>query len=288
MSLLTNQVSYWKLDESSGNAADSAGSNTLTNTNVTYTTGKINNGAVFNGSNAKLVMGSTAFGPSYSYSFWVYRNSSASNMSLISKDDGTTRVISLLSNSSGNIEGTVWLSTGSVGITPFAISNGVMNHIVITLEASVAVKIYLNNSEVESIPISYGALTTSFGTWFGADQFGGGRWFLDGKMDEIGYWSRALTSDERSELYNSGDGVQYPYALEIAAPLFSITNTFYAPTLSLTNPVSVYPPLFSVTNTFYAPSLQIGIWSNPTKNTANYTNLTKNTAPWTNPSKSNG
>ena len=48
MALTDNLVSYWKLDESSGNAADSVGSNTLTNTNtVTYSAGKINNGADF-------------------------------------------------------------------------------------------------------------------------------------------------------------------------------------------------------------------------------------------------
>ena len=47
MALTDNLVSYYKLDESSGNAADSVGSNTLTNTGtMTYGTGKINNGAV--------------------------------------------------------------------------------------------------------------------------------------------------------------------------------------------------------------------------------------------------
>ena len=32
-----------------------------------------------------------------------------------------------------------------------------------------------------------------------------------GLMDEWGTWSRALTSDEVIELYNSGNGNQYPY-----------------------------------------------------------------------------
>ena len=49
MSLTTNIVAYWKFDESSGNAMDSTGNgNTLTNVNtVTYSAGKINNGANF-------------------------------------------------------------------------------------------------------------------------------------------------------------------------------------------------------------------------------------------------
>ena len=55
MALTDNLVSYWKLDESSGNAADSVGSNTLTNTGTaTYAAGKINNGVVVNGSSQRL------------------------------------------------------------------------------------------------------------------------------------------------------------------------------------------------------------------------------------------
>jgi hypothetical protein len=35
MTLLDNLVAYWKLDEASGNAADSVTTNTLTNTGTT-------------------------------------------------------------------------------------------------------------------------------------------------------------------------------------------------------------------------------------------------------------
>jgi len=33
-----------------------------------------------------------------------------------------------------------------------------------------------------------------------------------GYIDELGIWSRALTSDERTALYNGGDGLQYPWS----------------------------------------------------------------------------
>ena len=76
MSLTTNLVSYWKLDESSGNAADSVGSNTLTNTGTaTYGTGKINNGIVLNGSSQYAVntsLSSSISNSSYSVSAWIY------------------------------------------------------------------------------------------------------------------------------------------------------------------------------------------------------------------------
>lgn len=52
MSLSTNLISYWKLDETSGNAVDSVGSNTLTNNNsVSFSTALINNGANFGTAN---------------------------------------------------------------------------------------------------------------------------------------------------------------------------------------------------------------------------------------------
>ena len=44
MALQDNLLSYWKLDEYTGNASDIAGGKTLTNTSGTYGSGKINNG----------------------------------------------------------------------------------------------------------------------------------------------------------------------------------------------------------------------------------------------------
>jgi len=30
-------------------------------------------------------------------------------------------------------------------------------------------------------------------------------------IDEVGFWTRVLTEDERTALYNSGDGITYPF-----------------------------------------------------------------------------
>ena len=55
MAILDNIRAAYKLDESSGNAADSSGNgNTLTNNGtVTYVTGKINNAALFDNTTSK-------------------------------------------------------------------------------------------------------------------------------------------------------------------------------------------------------------------------------------------
>lgn len=36
--------------------------------------------------------------------------------------------------------------------------------------------------------------------------------YLNGRLDEVGIWSRVLTDDERTELYNAGAGKFYPFA----------------------------------------------------------------------------
>lgn len=36
-------------------------------------------------------------------------------------------------------------------------------------------------------------------------------WYLNGKIQAMGIWSRALSTSEISQLYNSGSGLQYPF-----------------------------------------------------------------------------
>jgi len=72
MSILTNLKYFWKLDESSGNAADASGNaNTLTNNNsVAYGAGKLNNCADFSSSNTNKSLSSSAdIGVNYSSDF---------------------------------------------------------------------------------------------------------------------------------------------------------------------------------------------------------------------------
>src|SRR5258708_2131174 len=75
--LTTNLVSYWKLDESSGNASDSAGSNTLTNVSIaTFGVGKINNAVYLASASTQYLENTTPTGLRVSTDFtvnnWVY------------------------------------------------------------------------------------------------------------------------------------------------------------------------------------------------------------------------
>jgi hypothetical protein len=57
---------------------------------------------------------------------------------------------------------------------------------------------------------NFNSATMRMGTYSGTGHY------YSGSVDECGYWSRALTSDEVTTLYNSGNGNQYPFGQVIS------------------------------------------------------------------------
>jgi len=207
MALTTNLVSYWKMNESSGNAVDELGTNTLTNSGVTYAAAKINNGAVFNNvSTTYLEKASVASVTDFSFSFWLKMTSWGSANPIIDKLPGGTgyRVWGGTSWSGLllTVNGTNW----SYVWTP---TTGVWYHLVWTYSGGTA---YLykdgNTTPVDTktgLTLTDGSQTLGFGNRAAHDQK------MDGALDEVGYWSRAITSSEVSQLYNGGSGLTYPF-----------------------------------------------------------------------------
>ncbi len=79
-SLLSGLVSYWKLDEASGNAADSVDANTLTLAGgVTYGAGKLGNCAIMDGVDSNLGIAADVANLSFTGDFticcWVWVDS---------------------------------------------------------------------------------------------------------------------------------------------------------------------------------------------------------------------
>ena len=71
-------------------------------------------------------------------------------------------------------------------------------------------KLYVNNTLYESSGILVSNLKAA--TTNGHFQFGAGSTnYLEGKIDEVGVWNRALSADDVSLLYNSGYGRTYPF-----------------------------------------------------------------------------
>lgn len=214
-------VSYWKLDESSGNASDSIGVNTLTNNNtVGYTPAKINNGADFGASNSNKTFNRTSTtGISIgarSISLWLKMNTeiSSGRQDIISFDKNNGSRCSIRYEYNG---GTRRLLFQSWNITDnyeptYNVTLGTSNwaHLVLTYEPSSTLKGYLNGTEVASTAVGAEGSPFAIGDDFEIGALEGSG-YLSGLVDEACIFNRALTSAEVTELYNSGSGLQYPW-----------------------------------------------------------------------------
>jgi len=234
MALTTNLVSYWKLDESSGNAADSVGGNTLTNTNsVPFVSGKINNGADLEAGSSQFFTITDAaqsgldLDTDFSFSGWVKFESmpaSGGEMVLMGKRAGGNGYTLSLYNNAGAFSWTATIQAGSVEMSTTAPSTGVFHHIVYTyVKSTGAIKVYVDGV-LNTSGTGGTTLAGSTSDFFLGVEAGGTVCFMDGVMDEVGIWSRVLTSSEVQELYNSNSGLAYPLA---AKTLFTSLLSYY-------------------------------------------------------------
>lgn len=223
----TNLVSYWKLDESSGNASDSVGSNTLTNNNtVTYGAGWINNEASFVAASSQSLSISDAsqsgLEPTGAFTACAsHKTGTGENGILFGKwKDGSL----------GNGSWEVRFDNGGNAIN-FYINDAIADalneaptlndntryYVCVTFDGSAQrMIVYLDGTA-----LSAGLSTTGTSVQNGNASFrvaannnssDTATNFLDGTVDEYGFWSRALTATEILTLYNAGAGCQYPFS----------------------------------------------------------------------------
>jgi len=107
------------------------------------------------------------------------------------------------------------MNSSAVGINAtytVTLTIGTWYFISATWDTGGTMTLYLNGSSVAT-NTSTGTYSLSMtprltiGTWWDSPLSG----TLKGKVDEVGIWSRALSSSEITELYNSGTGLSYPF-----------------------------------------------------------------------------
>lgn len=205
--LLNGMVSYWALDEESGTRYDAVGSNHLTDNNtVGFDTGKNGNAASFIATNGEsLTLAAALQAAPKTYSFW-YKSGGGATTERILKDKGT--YIDIYHDSGSNFLARATVNDG-VGYpeasTGFVIKALGWVHVVVSVAAAVGgIAVYVNYDEFSD--------TENLSAEAGAEAF-----TLNADndttcvIDEVAIWSRVLTSDERTELYNSGSGFFYPF-----------------------------------------------------------------------------
>lgn len=221
MALTDNIVSYWKCDESSGNLADSAGSNTLTNVNTTgFTTGIINNGINLVAASSRYFekTSSGAAGLSgmtdLTISFWFKPAANVTSeqefVTVYSSGAGQRSYRFYADNGTLNFQNSADGTNSSPSLVSQTLSSGTWYYIALTKSGTTATY-YVNASSLGTgvAAASQFSSTDPFrvGTRVAAGDF------ANGVLDEIGIWSRALSGAEITSLYNGGAGLQYPFGV---------------------------------------------------------------------------
>lgn len=225
-SLLTGLISYWKLNEASGTRADSAGSNDLTDNNtVPRVVGKQSGAANFTAANSEYLSiasnDSLNTGDSdFTYAGWV--NLRAKNLLdfqiLLSKRDGPSNQRQITIDFD-RVADRFRASISSDGTTSTTVSaNNFGSPTIATWyffmvwydAAADTINMSINNGTADSAAHSGGAYTGT-GPFCLAAGNSTANTFLDGYLDEVGFWKRLLTTEEKTRLYNSGNGITYPF-----------------------------------------------------------------------------
>jgi len=224
MALSDNCIHYWKFD---GDATDSVGSNDGSVSAATLTTGKINQGYDFNGgssyidfgTNGDFSIGTGSGDTGFSISLWINIDS-ITRCRIISKGNTTTRDYAFYTGTGGTLTWQLWDggSTNYIYVDAGSMSSyvGSWTHLVATYDGNnlnTGMKIYINGSEASVTRSSGGtyAGSTDSGLSFEIGRYLKTASYANAQIDEVGVWNREITSSEVTSLYNSGDGLQYPF-----------------------------------------------------------------------------
>lgn len=224
-SLITGLYAYYKLDETSGSIIDALGVKTGTNSGaVAAQAGKLNTGYDFDTNTDYLYFPYTGNSNNQvTLSFWFnlditpataarsyfLSGSMMANYSqLWNVQINTGNQITVQET---NVAGTVISFSSTSWLTT---STGTWYHcVVVTPAIGSKGKIYLNGVNVtnDAVSTAFSGVkkTPDFRFYLGNLQAASNA--IDGKMDEFGLWTRALTDAEIAVLYNTGIGKSHPF-----------------------------------------------------------------------------
>lgn len=218
-SLLTDLKAWWKFDATSGNAADSYGSNTLTAGNSPgSTTGIVGNCRTYTiastqyfqiSDNADVSLGDK----DWTIGGWVYLTAVATVQTIAAKRDNTTATnneFTFIYNTSSQKLEFYQFNSGTTANAALSSSTTVTSatwYYVLIWHDNTANKLYMqvNGGTVSEVALTVVPYEGGSSFQFGA-QISTHTSLLGGRTDEWGIWHRVLTTAERTYLYNSGAG----------------------------------------------------------------------------------
>lgn len=225
MALTTSLVSYWKLDEASGNRVDSHGTDTLTEFNgVDSAAGLVYaNAANFDSVNSEILVGAGANigNTDATFAIWINPDDVGSLSNVTQRGGASGYEWSLDLWSDGRYRFRAASAAGEVNATfvadggGFGGGNGPVNN-----SWGLAIVYHDAANDLIGIATSLNSFTRytaaySFGIWAGGNPIGMAAApfyfpaYFDGQLGPAMYWSRLLTDPEITQLYNGGAGLTY-------------------------------------------------------------------------------
>lgn len=215
----TNLVSYWKLDEASGNAEDSHGSNDGTVSGCTYgETGILNDAYSFDGNDyIDMPSSNTIFGANpdeWSVNLWIKTSTTADDHIWSAyenvKHPGLIRI-----DASADIVVDIYDGSTNTQLKKAGTYNDNAWHMLtMTVDKNAdSIHLYVDgvDEDDDTLP-SITDYTNDDNIQIGRYPFSGGGGYYEGIVDEISAWDKTLTSSDVSDLYNSGAGLAYPFS----------------------------------------------------------------------------
>lgn len=225
-SLLTGLVAYWQLEEASGNRADATGrGNTLAPTNTPgNAAGRVSNAVQFVAassqdlhatSNADMQIGDNTA----TIACWAYLDTKTVERTVLCKYGGAAAnwEYGIRYNATNDRFEFLWAKDALLTIaiataSTFGSPSLATWYFIVAQHdpATDLIKISVNNGAFNTAATSGGFNTSSINFTVGARGSGGGN-FMDGRVDEVGKWTRLLSAAEITSLYNGGNGTTYPF-----------------------------------------------------------------------------
>lgn len=205
--LTTNLLSYYQLED----ATDYYSTNNLTNHNtVTFVAGKVNNNAKFVKASLQWLDVSAPTGfptgnSAFSIALW-FKPATTGNISQIAVygDQNIGTDFGLGINDTDNKPFISSFGSFQNSGTATALSAGTYYFLVGTYDGAGTSKLYVNGT-LQATQSTTNVTFTNNNLTLGRRGNNSSQ-YVDGQIDEVGTWSKALSTTEITDLYNSGSG----------------------------------------------------------------------------------
>lgn len=234
---ISNVAAVWPMDESSGTlVADATGDgyNGTATTTTGIVAGKFGNARSFNGTQGYLQIANEStlpFGTSArTVCAWVLTNSLSGTSIIFDTGTTSTDQFFAIGRSGSSLVGFGWNDDISV---PNFFSTGIWNDVCLSYDGATAT-LYGNGVQLAQAPKAWKTVDSG-GTYIGNDV---PNHVWNGTIDELGYYTRALSAAEISDLYNN-----YGYAtINYQGHQLVKSYSFPEPAATAGNELAIYTP----------------------------------------------